>query len=377
MATPSTIVENDFIFIQDLDESVGTKIKNEAVKLHPLFHELDPDHQSVICLGLNSILDLSAAYPNRQTLIFNKKQWAELQKLYPAPTLNDSSYLQSTQDLIPIFNSFSSKKSFVRNWNCMYSEVLRLQGEHNAELNEEFREIDFCLFFYKSLLIHIKHHPYMFSKSTDNSEWDFLIKFWGPVMERLYLGTGLRLKWGDTTLTMKDVGIEGCLKVDMKVMKDDIVQRFNQETDLSTSEAAKDEPGSAKFNSDRCKLLTESKVIIDNFLHDNQDVGSVYSIQFCGLDITILSLSLSANGLYVGNEIHHAKVDNRLESLVELLPTLIQLLCFRDEAVKLNNEFVSQKSKKVSPPSKSSWKRGTWIPPRCKDAAIPTLPSHL
>lgn len=61
-------------------------------------------------------------------------------------------------------------------------------------------------------------------------------------MERLFLGTGLRLKWGDTLLTMKFVGIDSNFKIDMRVLNDNLVQRYNEENDVSVAEAAKNDP---------------------------------------------------------------------------------------------------------------------------------------
>jgi hypothetical protein len=76
--------------------------------------------------------------------------------------------------------------------------------------------------------------------------------------------------------------------------------------------AAKSDPGASKYQSDRCKLFSESKVITDNFLRNNHDVDIVYSIQFCGFEMMVMTLSLPNNDLYVGNEVHHVHIDKRL-----------------------------------------------------------------
>jgi hypothetical protein len=44
------------------------------------------------------------------------------------------------------------------------------------------------------------------------------------------------------------------------------MQRYNEESKVTVAEAARDDPGLGKFISKRCKLLSENKVIIDNFL---------------------------------------------------------------------------------------------------------------
>lgn len=46
----------------------------------------------------------------------------------------------------------------------------------------------------------IKYHRYLFEEGIDVSEWDFIRKFWAPVLENLPALSGSRLEWGDTTL---------------------------------------------------------------------------------------------------------------------------------------------------------------------------------
>ncbi|KAI7889073.1 uncharacterized protein EV154DRAFT_483488 [Mucor mucedo] len=228
------VVEKDGGFVDGSEESLGTIIKNAAIRKHPIYHPLDTNERSIVCLGLNSIIDLSAQYPERQTTLFNKKQWEDISNECPLYTLNDTLYRGVDEAANYVFNLYNSKKhsqlesnhtylqcnpaiysvnaplvftvqSTTRNWNFMYQQVITLKGQFNAELNDSFRDIDFCLYFYESLLMLQKHHGYLFTEDIDTSEWDMIVKFWGPVMERLFTGTGLRLKWGDTILTINDV----------------------------------------------------------------------------------------------------------------------------------------------------------------------------
>ncbi|KAG1131418.1 hypothetical protein G6F61_006652 [Rhizopus arrhizus] len=99
----------------------------------------------------------------------------------------------------------------------------------------------------------------MFNENIDISESDFLIKFWGPVLERLFIGTILRLKWDDTLLTMKDISNDNGFKIDLRVINNKAVQRYNKESEVTVTEAAKNNPGLFKFMSDRCKLLSGNK----------------------------------------------------------------------------------------------------------------------
>ncbi|CAO3665571.1 unnamed protein product [Rhizopus stolonifer] len=390
------IVEIDGIFLDGLNDSVGTIIKNVAISKHAGYQDLNPDNRLIVCLGLNSILDLSANFPKSQSTLFNKKQWRQLNRLFPPKPFNTEIYNDIGDTLQPIFNAYDKKKTMKRNWTAMFKEILTLQDKYNAELDESFRDIDFCLYFFRSLLLLYKHHGYMFNENIDISEWDFLIKLWGPVLEKLFIGTGLRLKWGDTLLTMKDVSNDNRFKVDLRVINDKTVQRYNEESEVTIAEASKSDPGLLKFMSDRCKLLSENKVIIDNFRHDSDDIDTVYSIQFCGLEMMIISLSLSANGLYISNEAYHVQLDNSLQRFPIYLETVFQLLCFRNEVIGTSNVHNNIKStsaskrnsvkghkydkgSKTAPINLStlSWTRGNWAPPRRKDSLLPPIPSKL
>lgn len=110
----------------------------------------------------------------------------------------------------------------------------------------------------------------------------------------------------------------------------------------------------------------------------------------------IVSLSLPANDLYVGNEVYHVSLSNRLQHYGNYIQTVEQLLCFRDEAIKVGNDSdnikssnmrdrTSVKGKKYNKTSedkstnmyKSSWTRGTWVPPRRKESPPPPIPNKL
>ncbi|KAI8094007.1 hypothetical protein BDF21DRAFT_489607 [Thamnidium elegans] len=73
MTTVSKIDEKDNLYADDVQDSIGMIFKNAEIQKHHLYNHLDSTKQSIICLGLNSILDISAKYPERQTTLINKK----------------------------------------------------------------------------------------------------------------------------------------------------------------------------------------------------------------------------------------------------------------------------------------------------------------
>ncbi|RCH85007.1 hypothetical protein CU098_006653 [Rhizopus stolonifer] len=88
----------------------------------------------------------------------------------------------------------------------------------------------------------IKNQSHLFDDEVDSPEWDFMVKFWGVITEHLFHGTKLRLKWSDTHLIVHDTVSNLLLKVDLRILQDRILQRYNIETDIGIFEAAEKEP---------------------------------------------------------------------------------------------------------------------------------------
>lgn len=138
----------------------------------------------------------------------------------------------------------------------------------------------------------------------------------------------VHLERGDTHLNNE--GDESrSLKVGLRVLDDEVVQRYNQETEAPVAEFAKSSTGYAKFTSDRSKLQIEAKVVIDNHIRNDTNITSVDSLQICGLAVFVTNLKLEAPGLYVVNEIYHHQIDASLSRFGEYLGLITHLLCFR------------------------------------------------
>lgn len=72
------VQEDDAVYVSGLDESVGSIIKNRALEKYEDFRSHVIQQQTMISLGMNSILDLSYAFEEGQSTLFSQKQWHEL-----------------------------------------------------------------------------------------------------------------------------------------------------------------------------------------------------------------------------------------------------------------------------------------------------------
>lgn len=88
----------------------------------------------------------------------------------------------------------------------------------------------------------------------------------------------------------------------MRVILDKTTQMRNFEYDVSSGEFAKYNPSNSKYESDRCKVMTEGKNIINQLVGYGLNICNIPVLQICGSEIHTLEVSLVAPGLYVGNK---------------------------------------------------------------------------
>lgn len=270
------------------DSTVATTIKKKALELYNNFQSLNADQKGIVTLGLNSILDVSHKYPNCQSVLFTNKQWISLKKKYSPVKYSTEEYDHIKLVLSPVFDMYRRNKSFDVNWIALYKGVKKLEEKYDPVLEAEYTDVAFVIFLVRHIMTTIKFSPQLFSSDIDTSEWDYIVKLWGPITERLFRHTDLRLKWGDTHLTMNDTISEASLKVDLRVINDKIKQRYNVEHDVAVMEAAEEDAGDSKFIFDRCKLSIGSKGTFNKYLLDGAPINYMSLVQVSGLGVPFL-----------------------------------------------------------------------------------------
>lgn len=370
------IEEKDGVFLSGLDESVGSYIKNQALKKYAMFNDISLQEQTAVSLGMNSILDLSFEFGDAQSLLFSEGQWSELKARFPDGEEQD---LELEENLNNLINDFKltiesvakSKTSFETKMNTLSNWLRRT----NKVLNDEET---FLVFLVQHVLKLYKKSSYLFQKEIDCSEWDFVLKIWSPIVEELFNDTNLRSKWGDTVYKLGNEDGTADLKIDLRILFDKTIQRFNVEHDISSGEFSKYDPGHLKYQSDRCKLMIEGKTIINNLVSRGLDLHTIPILQICGTELIIIVNSLVAPGLYVGNELNSFSLVNTFENF-KILPDMVKsLLNFKkncleigsivDDHVKTTERTKgSTKGVKYQPKnqqllnSKKQWTRSNWI----------------
>ncbi|KAI8077081.1 hypothetical protein BDF21DRAFT_439179 [Thamnidium elegans] len=299
------IVDGGKVYVQGLRTSVESVIKTEAYKLRSQYHSLPSNKKAIVSLGLNSIIDLSFASRHSQTTLLKPQQWSELKKMFRPKAYRISDYNDIKEILRPAVKSYKDNRTFNLNWLAMNKKIKELEREYDLESNASNKDVSFCIHLLLQVLLIIKYQPSLFNDQIVNSECDFIFKFWGVTIERLFCATNFHLKWKDTYLTMHNIISNTNFKVDPRIVNDKIYKRYNTGNDIAVAEVVEHDSGDAKFIGDRVKVSIENKT----------------------------------SGLYVSTEFCHYSITNSLSNFSTYVDLAIQLLCFRDACISNSNLY--------------------------------------
>ncbi|KAG2200169.1 hypothetical protein INT47_012450, partial [Mucor saturninus] len=169
-----------------------------------------------------------------------------------------------------------------------------------SQLRKQYRPLTYDTTEYGDIRSNLKpiFQAYRGNKAFDNnwikiSGWDFVDYLSGTLI---------------SNLTMNDTISEAAFKIDLRIINDEMKQRYNTEHDVAVLETAAEDASNAKFNLDRYKVSLENKVIIENYLLDSTLLTSVNSLQVSGLGIHFLNTTFEELGFYVTKELYLSKI---------------------------------------------------------------------
>ncbi|KAG2204533.1 hypothetical protein INT47_012592, partial [Mucor saturninus] len=355
------IKEEDGLFIEGLKESVGAHIKKSAVSLYDSYYQ-DNNAKPTITLGLNSILDLSYSYPDSQSVLFAPAQWKKLRNLLKIHKVTKPITMNHKVESMLTKAEAMAKTDLQKASDVIYNHLYK----YKAKLCQDEAFILYVHAFISEFLV---HNQYMFDKNIEKNEQDCIVKFWGPLMEKLIQKTGLRLNWSESSCSV----IPNHLRADVGVIYD------NQE-DNQQIEARRISPSRQKFDFDHTKLLVETKDIIDSLIDSvNKEVCC---IQFCGLELYKYSLKHQYNTLYVNNQVDHQSIPPAVVNFKFMRSLCAILLETRNDWIKLQEHtIITKQSHKAAYPARSDQKQQdmpvvkspSWYPPRPNQKASPLM----
>ncbi|KAG2224390.1 hypothetical protein INT45_002929, partial [Circinella minor] len=405
------VVEVDDVFVGNSSESVGTCIKNEALKLYPSYNNLDHSKKAVVELGLNSILDIFIGHATKtnsihppQSYLFSDAEWKELSLKF--------NHMSSEYDVVAKYKDKIKKIE-----ECAKGDLKDArQHTYMAEMKSTRDDESILYAIYTHYLEVLEYHQYIFQDDIDITELDFGVKLWGPMLEKLFRNTSLRCKWGESVGDSSGVAESRGFKVDVRIVRDTLSRR-RKEADQANVEMARKNPTISKTSSDRIKLLIESKCVLDRLAkevkHFKHHEIVIPALQLAGPRASFYSLQLGSNGLYIGMKDVSGTVPNKKKDLYlfrRVVDLLFRFKVKRDiyiyiyicvcvwvggwQAALNVSEYTLTTADddddddyddddKNSDSNKESidyllWLRGTWIPPRSNiKKKLPSIPSIL
>ncbi|KAK4520680.1 Flavodoxin-like domain-containing protein [Mucor velutinosus] len=365
----SKLGEQDALFLEGVERSIGYTIKSIAIKSHALYYDI-VGVRPQITLGLNSILDLSYNFPRGQSTIFSAVQWSHLREKYKYSYVSHPLSLSRKATEV-LKNAETIAKTNVTEASDQIYKYLYLYK--NRFTNDE----QFVLFAHAFILEFLESNPYMFNKQVKKNEQDCIVKLWGPIMEKLVQKTPLRLKWGESSCSL----LTNSLRADLRVIYDQVEDRQVQEYDMMQMEATRISPTPQKFDFDHVKLLLETKDNID--LLQEYIGDGLCCIQFCGLELFKYNLKHVSDTLYIGNKVTTNVILPAVKDFKFMTDLCNTLLTTRKEWTDLQRTLVLVKNSPKSadrslqdPPTQQTRlkKSPSWYPPRPDQKTAPLTP---
>ncbi|KAG1043723.1 hypothetical protein G6F43_011597 [Rhizopus delemar] len=246
------LVERDNVFAGSSDLPVGTVIKRACLKYFDKYKALKEEERYLVELRPKTCHILDLIKLSSQKNLFTKSDW-KLLKCKFSKRLDNNTFILDLSD--------AKLQEIEKLAKTAPSEARAIAGKYEAN-----------------------------HRGASSTLFDFYYE---------YLKT-LEFKKGDT------IGNSGILtksgfKVDLRVVRD-VISKINKRKEENTANAktAKLDASIGKIDNDRCKLLLESKCVLDQLINvTRDDTIVVCALQLAGLQATLFSLVLEADGLYV------------------------------------------------------------------------------
>ncbi|KAF7721385.1 hypothetical protein EC973_004814 [Apophysomyces ossiformis] len=316
----------DNVFLSGADRSVGQIIKQAALDKFHRFHEVSPEEQAMITLGLNSVLDISNTREKSQRGLFSNSEWEELVETFGKKQedgLNDTLSKALRKPIDKIVKK--AKKDGLLEARFHANKTEYLQSANNNKVADVMAIYAHCLQL-------MEFHKYLFNQNHSKlSEGDYVVKVWGPILETLFRSTDLRCKWNETIASctaeaavLQEGARKMGLKADLRIVADDCACA-KEEMDVSGAEMARNGAALSKINSDRIKVILGGKCILDKLLETTGRPMEIAMLHFAGLCGEVVTINLRADGLYVAQTIGELEIPSSPVNLRYLEQTVLAL----------------------------------------------------
>ncbi|KAI9248345.1 hypothetical protein EDC94DRAFT_652747 [Helicostylum pulchrum] len=339
------IVVNDGIILDGIDKSVGTIIKQEALRRLGSCKSSSKDMSLVAC-GMNHIVDLTSGTLTGQKRFFPAGTWKKMKSSFPPPSPVSVNPIEKTRNNLNVKFERALNKNDLEECYWKVKKLQRRAPTTNLKLSYNII----------STLIDkvIMHQSIFMLTSPVPSEADIIIKVWADIFEILFYNSGLYLRWGEKVLFADDDNDDDNMKkvffkLDLKI----VVIVDQKEFEVAALEFAP-YAGRKKVAGDRSKLLAEAKTIYNSIIRigiDESDASmlNIVNMQIMGLEGHQIAVRNVANELYVGNSLSSFTLSSVIKDIkndaTELLFFLFQFKSFTLETSEIVKKTLASQKK--------------------------------
>ncbi|CEP13599.1 hypothetical protein [Parasitella parasitica] len=304
---------------------------------------------------MNNILDLTENTKNSQQDCFSSEQQQQLETIFHFNPQYCS--LDAEQEIDSLLRNVSAENTF----NKDFSNYTVLSGSQKLAQHKDENT--------KPVELHAEDSE-VFDQEANLSEGDYIVKIWGPVIEKLFRGKKVFTHWGDT---ISANGNEETLNRKMDL-------RFLCMTNKCGADVGDAEFGKIAFQQkyyyDKQKLVTNGKnqlnQILKNYYGQPSDV-KLCLLQVLGFEAVIYCMWLDRDGVYVLKKIKEFDMPTRATTLdtdtknlmdgLSILQSLVyDLAALYNDICKKRNKMKALTQPMLSY-NKTAWHRTIWTPP--------------
>ncbi|SAL98890.1 hypothetical protein [Absidia glauca] len=297
----------------------------------------DKHHGYFKCVGMNNVFDATDHPDGSQLALFDEKQRKViLARILSPPIEHQSTFNKELNGLAQLVQSSKDEK-LALNLMHNYASKAKVADQITAQMHIHTLQL-------------LLWSPELFDVNTlsNLSEGDYVVKFWGPLVELVFCKTGLRPQWGDT-VSQLGKKTKPRMKMDLRVLC--VASRNNDEQDdVCSGEFAK-ASGGWKYHKDKAKLVVNAKLLLNQVIKelgsDNANNTRICMLQSMGLEAAIYSLRLVANGLYVLESHGTLKIPTCIEQYAKSMAELLEKLnLLKELSLKMKSHCELARNKK-------------------------------
>ncbi|KAF7720893.1 hypothetical protein EC973_005794 [Apophysomyces ossiformis] len=313
-------------------------------------------------VGMNNVVDMTDESSGSQLYALSRTQQSELRQILD----HQPNYERLDQDndgIYDIIKKYSNNKKHAI--DKLYGKLKQATPLSSQWILHKMVIFLLEIYCYDSYLLDLEFRPSL-------SEADYIIKFWGPLIDILLKGSSVWAHWGDT-IAISDQKLN--LRMDLRLL----CKSISSGHDTANGEFGKTATVN-KYYGDKLKLVLNGKNQLNHLLKEHH--GDAKDVKICllqvlGFEAELYYMWIYGDGVYVLQRLKTFTIPTVRSDLAKDIGNLVDgLSTMKCLAENLSNQYhdnLNHKKRKLAaitsagPDERTpSWTRSVWTPPCLK-----------